>query len=122
MFNKFTKSIKNGAQIYPEMVTIVIDRVVIEGELLFSVSYILHIDDDLRNGRTIELGTTLYSETSLDDAALIAIEQAEYMWSLDIIYPVAVVRYENEGVKGIHELKELIVEYQKNLYKEEETV
>lgn len=122
MFNKFTKSIKNGAQVYPEMVTIVIDRVVIQGELLFSVSYILHIDEDLRNGRTIELGTTLYSETSLDDAALIAIEEAEYMWSLDILYPAAVVRYENEGIKGVHELKELIVEYQKNLYKEEETV
>lgn len=122
MFNKFTKSIKNGAQIYPEMVTIVIDRVVIEGELLFSVSYILHIDDDLRNGRVLELGTTLYSETSLDDAALIAIEEAEYMWSLDILYPVAVVRDENSGIKGVHELNELIVEYQKHLYKEEETV
>lgn len=122
MFNKFTKSIKNGAQVYPEMVTIVIDRVVIEGKLLFSVSYMLHIDEDLHNGRRIELGTTLYSETSLDDAALIAIVAAEYIWSLDILYPVAVVRDENVEVKGIHELKELIVEYQKNLYKEEETV
>lgn len=122
MFNKFTKSIKNGEQIYPEMVTIVIDRVIIKGELLFSVSYILHIDEDLRNGRRLELGTTLYSETSIDDAALIAIEEAEYMWSLDILYPAAVVRDEDAGVKGIHELKELIVEYQKNLYKEEETV
>lgn len=117
----FKKKIKSGEQIYPEMISIVIDEVKLGAGKYYSVSYMLYIDEDLSNSRVIELGTTLNSEESVLDAALIAIEYAESLWSLESIYPSVTVRGES-GIKGHALIVDILKEYQKQLYNKEETV
>jgi disulfide oxidoreductase YuzD len=117
----FKKKIKSGEQIYPEMVSIIVDEVNLEGEEYYSVSYMLYIDEDLSNSRVIELGTTLNSEESVLDAALIAIEYAESLWSLESIYPSVTVRGES-GIKGHALIVDILKEYQKQLYNKEESL
>ncbi len=117
----FSKKIKSGEQIYPEMVSIIIDEIVIEGEKYYTVSYLLYIDEDLANSRVIELGTTLNSNVSVIDAVILAIDYAESIWSLEVIYPSAFFR-NSIGVQGHTEIADILKEYQKQLYNKEETV
>lgn len=117
----FKKKIKNGEQIYPEMICIVIDEIVIEDEKYYSVSYLLYIDEDLANSRVIELGTTLNSDVSFVDAVNLAIEYAESIWSLEVIYPSAFFR-NSIGVQGHAVIVDILKDYQKQLYNKEETV
>lgn len=117
----FNKKIKSGEQIYPEMISIVIDEIVIEGGKYYSVSYLLYIDEDLANSRVIELGTTLNSDVSFIDAVNLAIDYAESVWSLEVIYPSAFFR-NSIGVQGHAVIVDILKDYQKQLYNKEETV
>lgn len=117
----FNKKIKSGEQIYPEMISIIIDEMVIEGVKYYSVSYLLYIDKDLANSRVIEIGTTLNSDVSFIDAVNLAIDYAERIWSLEVIYPSAFFR-NSIGVQGHAVIVDILKDYQKQLYNKEETV
>lgn len=117
----FNKKIKSGEQIYPEMISIIIDEMVIEGVKYYSVSYLLYIDEDLANSRVIEIGTTLNSDVSFIDAVNLAIDYAERIWSLEVIYPSAFFR-NSSGVQGHAVIVDILKDYQKQLYNKEETV
>lgn len=103
------------------MISIVIDEIVIEGGKYYTVSYLLYIDEDLANSRVIELGTTLNSDVSFIDAVNLAVDYAESVWSLEVIYPSVFFR-DSIGVQGHAVIVDILKDYQKQLYNKEENL
>lgn len=91
MFGMNAKTISTGTNIWPEMVVLIVDQMELETETVYAISYMIYLDEDLSESRTIEISTVLCNRDRLlaiDEGTRYAID----MFSVKKLYPEAIYR------------------------------